>query len=249
MIAYPKRAVREGDTRRDIVQFIQQRLNDLGYAPLAVDGIFGSETRSAVRLFQTRRGLEADSIVGPVTWSALFSQPPIFVTKPASDLLAAALDVARSQIGVRETGGPNRGPEVEKYLASLGLAPGNSYCLAMVFWCFSEACMRRNERNPLVKTGSVIAHWEAAAAPVKVTTEMTRDDLDLVKPGAIFCIDHGNRRGHCGFVLEVRPYGLATIEGNTSPSGGRNGDGVYQRSRRFGEISLGFLDYSRAMVS
>jgi hypothetical protein len=246
-VTYPRQAVREGDSRADVVGAVQERLVALGYSPLAVDGAFGRQTKAAVKLFQTRRGLETDGIVGPVTWAALFSEPPIFVTKPANALLAAVLDVARSQVGVRETGGPNRGPEVEKYLASLGLAAGNSYCMAFIFWCFAEACVRRSERNPLVKTGRVLDHWSLAPATVKIAAEMVMDDLTLVQPGAIFMIDHGEGRGHCGFVHEVRPFGVGTIEGNTSAGGGRNGDGVYQRTRRYSEISLGFLDYSRTL--
>jgi peptidoglycan hydrolase-like protein with peptidoglycan-binding domain len=42
--------------------------------PVAVDGIFGPRTESAVRAFQQSRGLAADGIVGPQTWSRLVVQ-------------------------------------------------------------------------------------------------------------------------------------------------------------------------------
>lgn len=242
---YPGKAVREGDRRTDVVKLVQKRFVALGYGPLATDGIFGSATKSAVKLFQTRRGFESDGIVGPVTWSQLFSQPPPTPSAPPNQLLAAALDVARTQVGARETEGPNRGPQIAKYQASVGISPGDSYCMGFVFWCFGEACTRRTVTNPLVRTGRVLDHWARAKPEVKITIEMALDDLLLVKPGSIFMIDHGNDRGHCGLVLEVRPFGVTSIEGNTNPGGSRNGDGVYQRTRRFPEISLGFLDYSR----
>lgn len=49
---------------------LQQALNNHG-AGLVIDGDFGSVTLSAVKSFQSSKGLVADGIVGPVTWVAL----------------------------------------------------------------------------------------------------------------------------------------------------------------------------------
>lgn len=45
-------------------------------ANITIDGDFGSRTQAAVREFQTRNGLAADGIVGPVTWKYLLFLPP-----------------------------------------------------------------------------------------------------------------------------------------------------------------------------
>lgn len=50
---------------------VQQRLKELGFYYGAVDGIFGSGTRSAVVAFQKSKGLTPDGIVGPATLKAL----------------------------------------------------------------------------------------------------------------------------------------------------------------------------------
>src|SRR5215204_5452528 len=40
----------------------------LGQTP---DGVFGKDTKAAVKRWQARNGLTADGIVGPATWKAL----------------------------------------------------------------------------------------------------------------------------------------------------------------------------------
>ncbi len=55
------------------VQVVQKMLAVHGFDPGAKDGIFGAKTERAVMAFQRAKGLEADGVVGPKTWSALSS--------------------------------------------------------------------------------------------------------------------------------------------------------------------------------
>lgn len=70
---YP--TVRYGN-RSDTVKIMQQYLLKLGYSlPKAgADGIFGSETKSAVKSFQRKNGLSVDGVCGPITWAAILKQ-------------------------------------------------------------------------------------------------------------------------------------------------------------------------------
>ncbi|MFF4818073.1 peptidoglycan-binding protein [Kitasatospora sp. NPDC001309] len=58
--------------RGDDVRTIQARLRARTWA-IGVDGVFGPQTDSIVRQFQARHGLEADGIVGPLTWREAFN--------------------------------------------------------------------------------------------------------------------------------------------------------------------------------
>lgn len=241
---YPGKAIRLGDPRTGVVAELQKQLDLIGYE-LKVDGDFGRQTESAVRLFQTRRSLEPDGIVGPITWNAVFGEPQIIVVKPTHKLLGAVTEVAATQVGIKEVGA-NRGP-VEIYLSSVKLPPGKPYCCAFTFWTFMRAAALVGVENPHFQTGHVLTHWKRAPEKAKLLPEQAIDDIKLIVPGSIFIIDHGNDRGHTGIVVSATSRGLVTIEGNTDPSGGRDGDGVYRRTRRFGEINVGYIDYSRTL--
>ena len=76
--AYPGVPLRIG-SRGDSVKIMQAYLNALGelfpaIPRLAVDGVFGPITESAVIAFQRQFGLAADGIIGPVTWNAIVTQ-------------------------------------------------------------------------------------------------------------------------------------------------------------------------------
>lgn len=53
------------------VTLIQTVLSKNGYPTGGIDGIFGEKTRQAVIAFQSSQGLQADGIVGPLTWASI----------------------------------------------------------------------------------------------------------------------------------------------------------------------------------
>ena len=55
----------------NITRWLQRKLNSLGFDCGNVDGDFGTKTKAAVMAFQKAKGLVADGIVGPKTWSKL----------------------------------------------------------------------------------------------------------------------------------------------------------------------------------
>ena len=61
-----------GEQSDEILEY-QKRLKTLGYLTTEPDGVFGADTREAVRRFQEANGLFADGYIGPTTAAALMS--------------------------------------------------------------------------------------------------------------------------------------------------------------------------------
>jgi hypothetical protein len=100
----------EGEVSRsspDYIRWVQSSLNKILGLRLAVDGIVGPKTRSAIRVFQQRQyGLKVDGIVGPMTEQALIlggaSSPPSGAGTPESRptaLLAARFQATPPFVG------------------------------------------------------------------------------------------------------------------------------------------------------
>lgn len=71
------RNLRAGMSGEDVTA-LKKRLFELGcYTPNIVElksAIFGEDTKVAVKKFQREHGLDADGVVGPLTWEALFGK-------------------------------------------------------------------------------------------------------------------------------------------------------------------------------
>jgi len=121
------------------------------------------------------------------------------------------LDIAKSQIGKSELPkNSNWGPDVKKYLASVGITFPASWCMAFVYWCVDQ----HYPKNPLTKTGGVLAQWNSLPKSMKVKVPL---------PGDIFIMDFGTGHGHTGFVTAVNGDRIETIEGNSNDDGSREG--------------------------
>lgn len=124
--------------------------------------------------------------------------------KPLDRLLAAA----RSQLGVVEVGGENRGPSVSKYQAATTV-PGTGWpwCQAFVRWCMDQAGILRDGYR-----GAYVPDFERWARVVKLWR--------TGRPRAGWAIVFGGT-GHVGIVEKVTTtlsgrVKVHTIEGNAS---------------------------------
>lgn len=258
-VPYPGRIIKRKEKDKTIVKALQIRLNESGVGPIDEDGDFGKDTYEAVRLFQARfpdadgQPLKVDGEVGSITWGVLFGTKsvPVTNTVKGSPLLVKMLEIASSQVDVREKPiGSNRGPQVDKYIRSVGLDPARgsyAWCAAFIYYCFDQAAQQLGMPNPVVKTAGVMDHWNKAVQRKipRISKASAVADPKLVKPGHIFIMDYGGGRGHTGIVERVIGGKLVTIEGNTNSGGSRDGIGVFRRNqRKIVSVNKGFIDYS-----
>jgi hypothetical protein len=243
---FPGRTLKAADNEHDLVKSLQARLGSIGFGPLSADGDFGGGTQRAVLAFQTAHHLPADGQVDEATWKAIFE-----ATAPTAspEFLTKLIEVAGAEVGVREKGGPNRGPRVDQYIREVGLDPTKgafSWCAAFVYFCFQQTANALGVINPCVKTAGVAFHWVTAPAWAKVPAKELLTSPESIKPGCIYLVDHGGGKGHTGLIERATSATtVATIEGNTDDGGSREGDGVYRKERQIANINLGIIDYSR----
>ncbi|MGE5658106.1 MAG: peptidoglycan-binding domain-containing protein [Actinomycetota bacterium] len=96
----PSVTLRSGDRGAAVTQ-LQMRLRELGYNPGAMDGVFGNDTKFAVRRFQEDQGLLANGIATPNTLSALFGLSSSNVLTTAAvpfGTISAANNLSRASV-------------------------------------------------------------------------------------------------------------------------------------------------------
>lgn len=151
---------------------------------------------------------------------------PAKAAAPADQRTCVVMNAA-ADVGVREASGRNDGPEVERYLAHVGLGSGYSWCAAFVCYHLS-GCGVGNPRSA----------WSPALAQPKDQVWTPRKAFRSPRPGDVFSIYYASigRVGHVGLVTALEGDYITTVEGNTSGPGSREGDGVYARRRQLSKV-------------
>ena len=147
--------------------------------------------------------------------------------------------IARSQVGTKEIGGNNRGPQIVEYQKATWLEPGAwPWCAAFVCWCIREWL-----KNPSVNGTLSLSDPEAWRPKTAGAWDMANwarkhgrpifGETAEVRAGDLILFDFS----HIGLVVEAAPVGvdrIVTVEGNTNGAGDRDstaGDGVWEKER------------------
>lgn len=163
----------------------------------------------------------------------------------ASDLHDAVLDSAENYLYVREKTGHNDAPEIDAWLAYLGLGPKQAYCAAFAVSMYKEGAEFVRISQPLPKLGRVSLLWKTCQKnPYRYKTfsskrvflgveELQKADLPVWSSGKV--AGNSNWNGHTGLVVgQVDRDTFSTIEANTgagNTGSQRDGNGVFKRTR------------------
>lgn len=123
--------------------------------------------------------------------------------------------------GTKESGGDNRGPDVEAFQRSVDqVAAGEPWCMA-----FIQFVGKRAGGTNLFPSEHCLTVWERSSSSLR-RIKPTAGSVAIWKK-------RGTRQGHAGIVVLEQGVTIVTIEGNTGPGPGieREGDGVYLKTR------------------
>lgn len=149
--------------------------------------------------------------------------------------------IALSQVGVKESGGNNNGPEVRKYQSATELKPASwPWCAAFTGWIIREWLKGKENTDWLSlktltpeqwrpKTAAAFGYISWAKDRPATTKILSRKAKPQVGDLVVFDFSH------IGIVTKVLSNGrFQAVEGNTSAKGGRDsetGDGVWLKTR------------------
>lgn len=176
----------------------------------ADDGIYGPQTRDAVRVFQIEAGLDADGDAGPLTQAEL--KKPIVakpVASPAPKVPPAVdpawLSKARTYLGQKEIKGAKHNPMILR-MWTLIRAP---FTDDETPWCAGFV------GGVLEEVGIKSSRSAAARSYLKWGVKISKPEI-----GAIVVFERGPVNGHVGFIVGK------DAKGNLLVLGGNQGDMV-----------------------
>lgn len=235
----PKRGERSAE-----VKTLQIQLKAAAFDPGPIDGVFGKQVEAAVKGFQRLHKLPGSGKIGPVTLE-LLGLTLVRPVAPVAPVTENKSGVTRELIadtilkfikvdidaGLRESGGKNRGPKIDKANLRAHSYLGAPYCASMAWCAYDDACKELGLKNPIPPTASSQAFTNTEFVPAKYI----RKPGMLGRKGDVGTLRSptDSDRGHHTTLCEdqEREPLFKTYEYNTDGSGSRDGDGAYAMTR------------------
>jgi len=153
----------------------------------------------------------------------------------------AIAQAAESKVGVRESGGANKGASLQPFFDADAYDPngskpgddGYAWCAAFVCWCTKTAVAGRSTtfKRPTTPGAWDFERWcreqdNSVVLKKPAGSDIRRGDIVILNISHI-CIATGPPDANGYF---------PTVEGNTNSAGSREGDGVYAKRRNISAV-------------
>ncbi len=220
--------------RGEDVLRLQQALETLGHPPGPLDSCYGIATSSAVRVFQSERGLRVDGVCGPRTVAVLERARPVPAgdghgSRPGRKALAEAI----KHLGVVER--PVNRTEFGEWFGLDGV-PWSAIFVSYCFRIGANYTLCGGFQGAGV-SGRGCAYVPTIEAWLRTTGLWVGRTAPRAGDIAIFNWDGRGAPEHIGLV--EKPLGLGKfqcLEGNTSLVNDSNGGAVMRRTRLLSQV-------------
>lgn len=163
-------------------------------------------------------------------------QPAIRNSPTLNDEL---VNLCKEDVGQRETNGSNRSKMIDEINTAAGVDLGSPYCIAGILYRgVFTLCKQHNLKMPINIEASTQEFWRKVPSKYKRLpgTQAKKGDIGVMQSRS----DSG--KGHAYLITEDESVNQKTVEYNTDPSGGRDGDGVWLRERsQSGDLAKKYL--------
>ncbi|MFA6401112.1 MAG: peptidoglycan-binding domain-containing protein [Salinivirgaceae bacterium] len=209
------------------------------------DGEFGTGTLHAVKEFQKMKNLDADGIIGNITWRAL-TEPMLkaFSRIDRSTLDEFVIGYAQAHLdSCSREFVPNQGPWVRAYMNG---KEGSDFpwCMGFVQTVLDQAYSSRGKAFtdylPYTLACDDLGNYGLAKNKLIRNADLKKR-LNEVQPGDVFLVckkDNPLDWTHTGFVVALNGSEIETIEGNTNEAGSREGVMVRKRTRNLSKENI-----------
>ena len=149
------------------------------------------------------------------------------------------LEIAKKEVGVKETGSSNRGPRVDEYQKATWLDQKDwgAWCAAFVCWCVREALVKNKiKETPGFQRPRTAGAWdfERWSLAQDSTTQTRKPAGSDIQPGDLVVF----KFSHIG-IAQTGPDkngNFTTIEGNSNSKGSRTGGMVCEGNRNISQV-------------
>lgn len=211
---------------------------------VVVDGIFGFQTESAIKAFQSLHLFETTGIVDQQTFQRLTSPmrqafAPI-VRNTLNDLIVSYAEQHLKNFP-RELNNRNEGPWVRAYMDGHEGAEW-AWCVGFVQTVLDQAFDTMNASFKLIQPHTYscdILGKHGLDQGVLVRNKDLKKDISSVRPGDVFLVVRTKFDWvHTGIITRIDGDWIHTIEGNTNDEGVREGFEVCRRMRNIRKTNI-----------